>query len=427
MINYDITIIGAGISGINLAIKLKKRFPSKRIGLFDKSSTIGGRIQSTKINSTIIEKGAARFNKNHKQLLKLIKDYNLKKNLIKIPSYWKCIYTNPKYDRFEKKNKVDIHSFINKLVTMLSKKDKHILQKYTLYELCLDKYGKEYSDYLVNAYSYYSEVCVLNSYDALYLLKEDLNEDNSFYILGGGLSQLTKSMIKHFKELGGILKLKYSLEDIDINDSIINLTLLHNNKTVNIKSKKIVLACDGYSLQKMKFLKKLELNYLIKSVKCEPLLRTYFKYDMNKISSDMKTWLLNLKKTVSNDKIKFIIPIDNKKGVVMISYTDGKYAKVWSKYIENNTQLKEINKSLTKLYPHINFYNNPPKIIENYYWNEGACYWKKCEDSTSLYKKMLKPLKDKELYICGDTFSHRQAWIEGALNTSNDVFKLISK
>ena len=40
---------------------------------------------------------------------------------------------------------------------------------------------------------------------------------------------------------------------------------------------------------------------------------------------------------------------------------------------------------------------------------------------------MLKPLKDKELYICGDTFSHRQAWIEGALNTSNDVYKLLTK
>ena len=37
-----------------------------------------------------------------------------------------------------------------------------------------------------------------------------------------------------------------------------------------------------------------------------------------------------------------------------------------------------------------------------------------------------KPTK-LNLYVCGDSFSHRQAWIEGALESSNNVYNLITK
>ena len=40
---------------------------------------------------------------------------------------------------------------------------------------------------------------------------------------------------------------------------------------------------------------------------------------------------------------------------------------------------------------------------------------------------MLKPVKNKEIYICGEAYSLHQAWIEGSLQTADEVFKMINK
>ena len=63
-----------------------------------------------------------------------------------------------------------------------------------------------------------------------------------------------------------------------------------------------------------------------------------------------------------------------------------------------------------------------PTHIYNNYWNHGACYWKPGVNSNKLKPKILKPTKDN-LFICGDSFSSRQAWMEGALDTSNEILK----
>ena len=39
--------------------------------------------------------------------------------------------------------------------------------------------------------------------------------------------------------------------------------------------------------------------------------------------------------------------------------------------------------------------------------------------------KILKPFENDNLYICGSNYSQRQAWAEGALETSEEVIKLI--
>ena len=40
-----------------------------------------------------------------------------------------------------------------------------------------------------------------------------------------------------------------------------------------------------------------------------------------------------------------------------------------------------------------------------------------------IYDKMLKPIDGKNLFLCGESFSKRQAWMEGALETCYDVLK----
>ena len=63
---------------------------------------------------------------------------------------------------------------------------------------------------------------------------------------------------------------------------------------------------------------------MLNSVSCKPLYRIYAVYPKNK---NGKVWFHDISNTTTNEKIKFIIPIDYKKGLILISYTDGKYTK----------------------------------------------------------------------------------------------------
>ena len=42
-----------------------------------------------------------------------------------------------------------------------------------------------------------------------------------------------------------------------------------------------------------------------------------------------------------------------------------------------------------------------------------------------IYEKIMIPIKDKNLYICCESFCKKQAWMEGAIESCYDVIKLM--
>ena len=50
-----------------------------------------------------------------------------------------------------------------------------------------------------------------------------------------------------------------------------------------------------------------------------------------------------------------------------------------------------------------------------HYWENGIHLWDTGYDMDEEYEKMLKPIDNKEIYICGESFSKKQGWIEGSL------------
>jgi hypothetical protein len=411
-----IIIVGAGISGLNAGIKLLDKYED--VVIYEKSVYVGGRIYTSnhKIGRKKIsyECGAARFNKNHKQIIGLIKKYGLEKNMYQLDKGWATIFTKPINSNYFD-NLDDLLHDLYKKANKISKKG---LQYTTLLELCKTIYDSKTTEFLKHSYPYYSEIAVLNAYDALNLLEKDLNDNHTFYVLNGGLSVLVDRMKKDFIKKGGKIKLGYTLDDFKINNSEFECKFTHekdNNKLEKCNS--LILACDGANIKKMKPLKRLGLSDLINSVKCEPLYRMYAVYK--------KCWFKDMPKIVTNENIQYIIPIDYDSGLIMISYTDGAYSKKWKKIIDsddkNNTrQKKELMRQLKLILPDLKI--EDPTHIYNHYWNHGACYWKHGVNSDKLKPKILKPTKHN-LFICGDSYSSRQAWMEGALDTSNEVLK----
>jgi cytochrome b involved in lipid metabolism len=207
-----------------------------------------------------------------------------------------------------------------------------------------------------------------------------------------------------------------------------------------IATKSIILAIPQLSLLKMPYiLRNKYLKSILNSVSSQPLYRIYAKFPTKQKKNggdDSKVWFSDIPKICTNLPAKYIIPYDYSKGIIMISYTDGLYAKnMLNQYTRSisgpslgedknafwNSVLKpQMSKLFQEEIP-------TPEWIKHYYWNMGAAYWKPRVDSTKLVPLIVNPLKTyKNLYICGENYSHHQAWMEGAIQTSNMVLDKIA-
>ena len=151
-------------------------------------------------------------------------------------------------------------------------------------------------------------------------------------------------------------------------------------------------------------------------------MRIYARYPLDKKTK--KPWFHNIKRTITNNHIRQIIPINYDDGVIMISYTDLYNAEYWNNYCLSGEKslTKKINNEISLLF---NKKIPDPLEYKFYYWKAGVHMWKTNTDMDSIYKKILNPFKN--IYIANEAFSKHQCWIEGSLTMANDLLKLFKK
>jgi monoamine oxidase len=117
---------------------------------------------------------------------------------------------------------------------------------------------------------------------------------------------------------------------------------------------------------------------------------------------------------ITGNKLKYIIPINPKSGLIMISYLDGKNADIMSGF--NHQQLITIiMNTLKKQFPKLKI--PKPTWINGKYWPIGVHYFKSFCRVDKDIKKINQPSK-KPLWIIGESYSHNQGWIEGSLESA---------
>jgi monoamine oxidase len=161
------------------------------------------------------------------------------------------------------------------------------------------------------------------------------------------------------------------------------------------------------------------LHKLIHSIIESPLIRVYCTFPKH----NNEIWFKDLKKFTTDPPIKYFIPIDYEKGLVMISYTDTTNADIlWSKYKRN--ELKQyIMNYYRKLFPE----KYIPDMDNFYicYFEAGVHYWSINHLGKKYYDRILKPLDGFNMYIIGEAYSMTQTWCEGALESTIDVIKML--
>ena len=440
--NYDLVIIGGGISGLYTLYKLSKTFSHLKILLLESGERYGGRIYSYKETidgeDYVMDLCAGRIGHHHKLINNLINELGLQPKIVDIPNTKAYIEVT---ENNKVRDKTPFKDYIMDKLTkfffspLVSKLGKSILQKYYLSELIKKYVSVSFSQKVESVFEYSSDLNEFNAYDAIEYFKHDYTNESTFFTLNGGLEQIIERMLvlikktKSYKLKNITLLNLSSVENItnnnNNNNNINNLfkITINNYKTAkiyNVYSKYVICAIPKKSLEKLDLFKPIlrDLN----SINSINLLRIYEIY--NKTNGE--TWFKNVEKTITNTQVQFVIPINPNNGLIMSSYSDCANANYWNLLLAKKglDYVKQtLNTKLNQLFSIYNIKVPPSKYIKMYFWDAGVACWKKNVDSDYLSSKLLNPFP--RVFIIGENYSKYQAWCEGALMTSeNCIAKL---
>ena len=404
---YDYIIIGGGISGFYCALELLKR--KKNVALCEKYKTVGGRIDTFHENNYHWESGAGRISHEHTMVLDLMRFYKQPIHKISPEAGFKrdgdsCVEPN----LFEP----NIKAFVKPLENL----DKNVLGNHTLKELCIQIHGREATEEFFDRFPYRAEVEVLRGDLALKSFAHEMGSHEGYYVAKNSLHSLIEAMENDFKSRGGLLFTNYELYDIKDNEDSIVTKFYTGPRSIKkrpieiLESKNIICAMDCDSLKKLKYFKNFKtLNHL----KMEPLLRTYAVYDT--------CWFSQYNRIVTKSPIRYFLPINYANATAMVSYTDArdteKFHYILKKYGEESLG-QHIQNELRKLFGTIPNY----KFFKAHYWAHGATYWLPGDyDPIEESKKSLKPF-NSNIYVVNESFSLKQAWMEGSLEQCKKLF-----
>ena len=402
--NYDIIIIGGGISGLFLTYKLSQTGLS--ILLLESEKEFGGRVHTIKRNNVIYECGAARFHTSHTKLISLLHELNLQNKFIQLPKDIKYILRNRRRNfPYQTNHTLDIKSLFKNAFEKRINYENHVLMNITFFQYLVMIFDHETAEYIKDSFGYDSEFVIMNALAALDMFEHDFFKDDDYFILSGGLSQMIKKLEQKINCCPSVTIMKET--------SVMHIT--DTSVTTNIQDtyyyNQLICAIPQKPLQKFTIFKDFQ---LLNSVSPISLLRIYAKYPTKNL------WFKHIKRTITNNYIRQIIPIDYKNGLIMISYTDGIYAKYWNLSNTNGNEflIQALHKEIKDLY---DIDPPEPEFVENHYWSEGVHMWKPGFDMNTTYHSLLKPYEDKNIFICGEAYSKKQGWMEGALESCYDI------
>lgn len=422
--SIDYAVIGGGIAGLYAALHLAKRYPNASVAVYEKYNILGGRVLTYRKSSPVgplqWEEGAGRIHESHTLVRGLLKTYGLREAPLGDKMFWKESYDSPLVENpFEESLKV----WLPQVATL----DKEILEKSTLHEILIKIFGTEKARELTIPFPYYAEVFTLRGDLAIESFQNEMGTHSKYYYSPDGYDKLIQAMAEDCKKHKVQIHTNWDLKAAaPVSNSKVllwfatgPLKLKDSRKVEQIRANHAIFALHQVALQKLNLFKTLP---LLKTVKMEPLHRIYAVFP--------KPWFQDIPRFSTATPIRYFIPIDPKRGIVMISYTDGADTHPWTNIAYGADPKEEtLGKLLTdecrKLFQDRDI--PYPTIVKSHPWDYGCSYWLPGDYKPSeVSKQSLQPFGDSiPIYICGESFSMRQAWMEGALENTRDLLRII--
>jgi hypothetical protein len=414
---YDMVIVGAGAAGLRVGIHVMKQYPTIRCCLLEKYNYVGGRIVTFRnklpsVGHVQWENGAGRISTSHRRVLALIQQYGLHT----VPLSKDIAFLSVHQPELRPNSFYRLHSMY---FTLLKQLAPSVLATHTLYELLVQMIGVTSTRHLVISFPYYSEIYVLRADLALAAFDAEMNSNHGFVVCTEGFQSITNAMFHEFQKRGGVFIPDMEVTSIhSLDDHSIQLIAKKSNCLQPIVGKTVVLALHSTALRSIQGISLPVLRHL----EMPPLLRIYAIYP----KQHGKVWFDGLPNIVTDSTLRYLIPYHVKKGIIMISYTEGPDAEFWKKMSLKQVKPR-IASELARLFPKLTI--PPPLFIKMHPWTNGCSYWKPGHyDPAQESRQSLHPLRTHipSLFVCSESFSIRQSWMESALEQADALLSLPS-
>jgi hypothetical protein len=401
---YDIIIVGGGIAGLYCAYQLKKNDSTCKILILEAEERIGGRAGTFPFHGVNILSGAGVGRKEKdKRLLSLLHDLGLTSPEFPVePFYSSAVYPiidlKKIHSALKKKYNPKIHSSMNfkqYATSILGKEDYEnflICSGYTDYEN-EDAYGTLFHYGFEDNYAAWTAVGV-SWKDLIQKLSDQIGKRN--------------------------IRLSHKVSKMEQMEKTFHI-LCENGETFD--SERVILATAVDSVRNL-LPKTVSNEKIFQDVQGQPFLRTYGKFSNESIPILKQACP---KTVVVPGPIHKIIPMNPDKGVYMIAYTDNKDAVLLEKYSKNSEKNRDIFCRLIEIALDLESCSLSLLDMEDFYWPIGTHYYKPLhgndQDRIDFIKKAQYP--SENLFIIGEMISLNQGWVEGALESVENILPFI--
>jgi lysine 2-monooxygenase len=484
----DVAIVGGGVAGTYTAWRLRNEQPGLRISLFEMSDRIGGRLRSIAFPQAphlVGEAGGMRYLQSQKHVFNLVKYLNLPVRNYPVfePrdrlalrgrtfSYAEMgeptklyPYNIPPSDQSPKSRR-----FIEGLEKIVPGADKMTPEKWLSIRSSLRYKGRPLKDWaawalLADVFSPEEMRFVRDSsgYDSFPLYETALgdfdldflgdDESKPFFTIAGGYQKLPLTLADEARRLGAHVEMQTRLASLSTpaspNEPFRIGLRDRNGRMTTIAAKRVVLAMPRRALETIEdfaALRNSRVASLIASVEAVPASKAFLLYP--------KPWWRDLGidggRSVTDAPARMFYPLGAEKdrlkseptngfGLLMM-YCCGETVKYWQQlapaalrsaagfeWLSGNSQLaNEIHREAAATYA-----TNPPQPVAACFqdwtvdpFGGGWHVWGMGKDAAQLSDLIMKPLADRELYICGEAYCRYEGgWVEGAVERAETMLQ----
>ena len=464
--NVDVAIIGGGVAGAYCAYRLSRTHPDLRIGVFESSDRIGGRIWSARLVSDAppVELGAMSFSAAHENVMGLTQVLGLETARLRFFRAHHFIRGRVLSDDAlaqgeafnlapEERGKPPLKLLRDVLAQILgdcgvafpdsgpTRAAAHDLRKATIdgqrlhqcgfWNLLSTRLSQEAHAFLSTSFGASSVFHNANAYDAAMLLWGE-TAPQPHYRLMEGFQKLPAALLDHAGRQTCV-RIGASLSAIEGERGRYNLVLRTQTSSFHVRAQRIVLALPQRALQAVQWrdgqLRSAVMRHL-ETVVGIGACKLFLRFDTGWPDYRDLTGPHDTAAAYTDSPARQIYFFGRSAAaapaIVLAAYADGEAADYWSVLArsdatDSDALLEAARAALSKLHPVATTaraaamlfadWRGPPHAAAWHAWRAGVRSWEVVE-------QIRKPSPDHDVVVCGEAYAQQQGWVEGAINNA---------
>ncbi len=455
--HYDVAIIGGGIAGLYAAWRLAKQHPTQKIALFEATHRLGGRIETVTLGQFAAEAGSMRIEPElQTTLASLIQELGLT-TVTTFENYGEVAAPHDvaKFHlKPNEKNKtpLELLYFAISHILNLSIPELRALKRDDFKKIIA---GATYKNRYLWEYGWWEILSHVLSYEAIryvmeygrfyHFIHENMNAANEivFFIrvlqtnrhlknIAGGMSSMINKLAQLVEQAHIPIALNHHLESLHEDQKQLHLFFKNG---VNITANKVILTMPLAGLQQLHASFPPKINACLQAVRPMHLMKVMFvvkKPWWQGAQANFEAW------RIPTRELHYYNAPDGT-GMVMV-YCDSPITNYWRAFYPQTPQLEtRVGKDPGLVAAFCQHMPCRPQEVVAYAvrdwglapYGGGVCFWhagfnpQEIIPITRAFTLHNSFLNVPNVFICGDTFTNYQGFIEGSLRTTDKVLALL--